>query len=115
VDGRVAQSAPRCASPGSKLISWYVAEAAVPRSNWRYSLEMRVRAGLVSLLPSCEQSWSTEWVVSPLAARAGQETVLSASNVPVLVPALHTFIMNSKLVASDIVSTVEALDVAAGR
>jgi len=43
---------------------------------------------------------------------AVSETTLSPSNVPVLVPALHTFIMNSKFVAGDIVSTVESLQVA---
>jgi hypothetical protein len=37
------------------------------------------------------------------------ETVLSASNVPMLVPALHTFIMNSAVVARDIASTVASL------
>lgn len=41
------------------------------------------------------------------------ETVLSPTNVPVLVPALHTFIMNSEIVANDIVSTVESLIIAA--
>lgn len=37
------------------------------------------------------------------------ETVLSPSNTPVLVPVLHTFIMNSEAVAGDIASTVVAL------
>jgi pimeloyl-ACP methyl ester carboxylesterase len=40
---------------------------------------------------------------------AVSETFLSPSHAPVLVPALHTFIMNSAFVASDIVSTVESL------
>lgn len=42
------------------------------------------------------------------------ETVLSPTNAPILVPALHTFIMNSGFVANDIVSTVESLSIAAG-
>jgi pimeloyl-ACP methyl ester carboxylesterase len=37
------------------------------------------------------------------------ETMLSADDAPMLVPALHTFIMNSALVANDIVSTVATL------
>ncbi|HEX9459775.1 MAG TPA: alpha/beta hydrolase [Thermoanaerobaculia bacterium] len=40
---------------------------------------------------------------------AVSETVLSPSNAPVLVPVLHTFIMNSKVVARDIASTVASL------
>jgi hypothetical protein len=35
--------------------------------------------------------------------------MLSADDAPILVPALHTFIMNSELVANDIVSTVATL------
>lgn len=38
------------------------------------------------------------------------ETVLSPANAPILVPALHTFIMNSELVADDIVATIASLD-----
>jgi hypothetical protein len=37
------------------------------------------------------------------------ETLLSPLHTPILIPALHTFIMNSELVASDIISTVESL------
>jgi len=37
------------------------------------------------------------------------ETMLSGANEPILVPALHTFIMNSEAVADDITSTVAAL------
>jgi pimeloyl-ACP methyl ester carboxylesterase len=40
---------------------------------------------------------------------AVSETLLSPSHAPMLVPVLHTFIMNSAVVASDIVSTVESL------
>ncbi|MEO8379141.1 MAG: alpha/beta fold hydrolase [Acidobacteriota bacterium] len=43
---------------------------------------------------------------------AVSETTLSPAHPSVLVPALHTFIMNSELVASDILSTVESLHLA---
>jgi len=46
---------------------------------------------------------------------AVSETVLSPSNAPVLVPVLHTFIMNSKVVARDIASTVASLTEPASR
>jgi pimeloyl-ACP methyl ester carboxylesterase len=40
---------------------------------------------------------------------AVSETALSPAHVPMLVPTLHTFIMNSQAVANDIVSTVAML------
>lgn len=46
---------------------------------------------------------------------AVSETVLSPANTPVLVPVLHTFIMNSDVVASDIASTVASLTEPASR
>ena len=44
---------------------------------------------------------------------AVSETTLSAAHAPMLVPALHTFIMNSQAVASDIAATVASLGVIA--
>jgi Alpha/beta hydrolase family len=46
---------------------------------------------------------------------AVSETVLSPSNAPMLVPVLHTFIMNSAVVARDIASTVASLTESASR
>jgi hypothetical protein len=40
---------------------------------------------------------------------AVSETTLTAAHAPLLVPALHTFIMNSEAVANDIASTVATL------
>jgi alpha/beta hydrolase family protein len=44
---------------------------------------------------------------------AVSETLLSPTHTPMLVPVLHTFIMNSAVVASDIVATVDSLNVEA--
>src|SRR5260370_32343761 len=44
---------------------------------------------------------------------AVSETALSPAHIPMLVPTLHTFIMNSEAVANDIVSTVASLGASA--